>query len=396
MLQEIEISFDVPCSGYQFSIEKVWRYRNKLYVLSQLDLSNNQDDGVDVLMRDKVSVDVGENPLSVRHFVMIKPWIADLKKLFRPSCYKATVIMDERNISDQVRSEGVCVYSRHQPLQIAVPPLRVKQNISVGLSVPFAGCDFHLLHVWEHEGRLIVTSRFDYLVGTGGIGSHWPHTFRENVSVNVLKEMPVEHYLITNRDSDNIQYTPLAGYQPQFLKRESDLPLEIIDKANCLFENDMSDSHFRVMTFIEEMLHVLRLRHLFLNKESEPFYNKMKTTTAFITFIVSCLRVQDALGRDEHSGGDKKYILFAGDAQHILEEAMKKDELNFDEYYDLIEKFGFDKIDQERLSALFKKYDKVYKKDEPYNGLTFFKKAAIISLGAATAALAGYALAGHK
>ncbi len=400
MLQEIEISFDVSFPNYVFSIEKIWRHQNKLYVLSQLDVGNNEDYGFNKIMRDKVSVEVGRGQLEIKHFVIIKPWSHEFKKLFRPSGYKAKVIMAERNVSDQVRSEGVCLYARHQPLPIAEPPAKIKQNISVGLSVPFSQCDFHLLHVWEYEGRLIVTSRLNYLVRRGRIATDQLKTFCENVSVNVLNEMPVEHYLITNRNPSIIRLQALAGYKPQFLKHETDLPPAIIDGANCLFENDVSDSELHLKMFITEMLYTLSRRLYLINSNpdpnAEPFYIYREPSKSFITFVVICNMLRIALRKEQHDEEDKNYILFAGDAQHILEEGLKKNELNFDEYDGLIERFGFNQIDQGRLAALFKKYDTVYKKVEPYNGLTLFKTAAIVSLGAATAALTSYALASHK
>ncbi len=161
-----------------------------------------------------------------------------------------------------------------------------------------------------------------------------------------------------------------------------------------LQEINVRDSASHLEAFIAEMRRMLKRRLDLINSNpdpnSEPFYIYREPEKSFIRFVVRSHTLRNALRKEEHSEDEKNYILFAGDAQQLIQEALTKNQLSLDDYNYLIKRFGFSDIEQARLIAIFKKYDTVYK--EPYNGLTFFQKAAIATLGTATV-LASYALA---
>jgi hypothetical protein len=386
MKQDVKINLEVGFLGAKLAIQKIWRYNNELYVLSQLDMPR----GIGYPSTDDLStqaaVEVGETrSLNVNHYLVVNPYSEEAKRAYFEG-YPAKIIRGENHISQDIRLGGECLFSREEPALVEAPQPLVDQTISIDFSVPYAGCRFNLLHIWEFGDYIAVTSRLDYCAGVTGFGNYAPTHFHADKTVKVAKELPVKHYLVVDAFSESIEWTPSRDYNPLFIKRDVFVPIK---QDNCLYENARRDSDLRRERFYEEHQAVAKLRVKFFNEDNQTKF-KLGGVVAFVRAAIDSQAFENALKKDEHSVDEKINILIVGEMHHVITRNVEKGYFNDEEGWVLLEQLLLDRIDRTRLAVLFNKYDTVYKKPaESYfsNKHTFFAAAGAALVALTTAAL---------
>lgn len=385
MKQEVKINLEVGYLGAKLAIQKIWRYNNELYVLSQLDMPGGMGFPSTDVLSTQEAIEVGESRLNVNHYLIINPWSEDAKHAYFED-YPAKVIMGENHLSQDIRLGGELLFASEQPEVVEAPQPLVDQTITIDFSVPYAGCRFNLLHIWACADHIAVTSRLDYCAGVTGFGNYALTHFHTDKTVKVAKELPVKHYLVVDRFSEAIEWTPSRDYNPVFIERD----VFVANKQDkCLFENARRDSDLRIERFLEEHQALAKLRVKFFNEDNQTKF-KLGGVVAFVRAAIYSQAFENALKKDEHSVDEKINILIVGEMHHVISRELEKGYFDDEEYWVLLGQLLLDRIDCTRLAVLFNKYDTVYKKPaESYfsNKHTLFAAAGAAFVALTTAAL---------